>query len=122
MPKYATFFTYSGDAWARMVNDPADRAAAVRAAIEGVGGELMAFFWMMGPWDGFAVYSVPDEVAAASLAVGVARTGRVARLETFQVIDMDEGKRALELAGEVARSYRPPGAPRDWREGYDELG
>ena len=25
-------------------------------------------------------------------------------------------------AGSVARSYRPPGAPADWREGYDALG
>src|SRR5262245_6689076 len=105
-----------------MVQDPADRAAASRAAIEAVGGELMAFYWMMGPADGFAVYSVPHEVAAASLAAAVAGSGRIVRQKTFQVLDMEEGHKALELARDVARSYRPPGAPRDWREGYDELG
>jgi uncharacterized protein with GYD domain len=122
MPKYVTFFTYTSEAWGRMVEHPDDRAEAARAVIEGVGGDLMAFFWMMGPSDGFAVYSVPHEVAAASLGAAVAGTGQVARQETFQVLDMDEGKRALELAGAVSRSYRPPGAPRDWREGYDQLG
>ena len=122
MPKYVTFFSYTSDAWARMVERPDDRAAAARAAIEGVGGELLAFYWMFGPSDGFAIYSVPDEIAAASLGVSVAGTAQVARQETFQVLDMDEGKQALELAAAVARSYRPPGAPRDWREGYDQLG
>lgn len=122
MPKYVTFFSYTSDAWARMVQRPDDRAAAARAAIEGVGGELLAFYWMFGPSDGFAIYSVPHEIAAASLGVSVAGTSQVARQETFQVLDMDEGKQALELAAAVARSYRPPGAPRDWREGYDQLG
>ena len=122
MPKYVTFFSYTSDAWARMVERPDDRAAAARAAIEGVGGELLAFYWMFGPSDGFAIYSVPNEIAAASLGAAVAGTNQVARQETFQVLDMDEGKQALELAREVARSYRPPGAPADWREGYDQLG
>ena len=122
MPKYVTFFTYTLDAWARMVDRPEDRAEAARTAIEAVGGELMGFYWMMGPSDGFAVYSVPNEVAAASLAAGVAGSGRVARQETFQVMDVDESRQALEQAAAVARSYRPPGALADWREGYDQLG
>ena len=122
MPKYVTFFSYTSEAWARMVDHPDDRAEAARAAIEGVGGELLAFYWMLGPSDGFAIYSVPNEIAAASLGAAVAATDQMARQETFQVLDMDERKRALELADAVARTYRPPGAPRDWREGYDELG
>jgi uncharacterized protein with GYD domain len=122
LPTYVTFFTYAREAWARMVDRPDDRAEATRTAIEGVGGQLEAFYWMLGPWDGFAVYSVPTEVAAASLGAGVARSGRVAQQQTFQVIDMEEGRQALEMASAVARAYRPPGAPADWREGYDQLG
>jgi hypothetical protein len=30
MPKYAIFFSYSSDTWARMINTPGDRAAAER--------------------------------------------------------------------------------------------
>jgi uncharacterized protein with GYD domain len=122
MPKYVTFFRYTGEAWGHMVEHPEDRAEAARTAIEAVGGELMGFYWMLGPSDGFAVYSVPSEIAAASLAAGVAGSGRVARQETFQVIDMVEGRQALELAASVARSYRPPGAPAEGRREYDELG
>ena len=122
MPKYVTFFSYTSEAWARMVKRPDDRTEAVRSAIEAVGGELLAFYWMLGHSDGFAIYSVPHEIAAASLGAAVAGTNQLARQQTFHVLDMNEGKQALELAGEVARSYRPPGAPRDWREGYDQLG
>jgi uncharacterized protein with GYD domain len=122
MPRYVSFFTYSGEAWAGMVRRPEDRAAAARAAVEDAGGEMECFYWVMGRMDGFAVYSVPDEVTAAGIAAAVAGSGRVARLETFQVLDMDEGRRALERARDVARAYRPPGGPSDWMEGYDQLG
>jgi uncharacterized protein with GYD domain len=122
MPRYVSFFSYTAEAWARMLKHPEDRAEASRAAVEGAGGQLEGFYWMFGPWDGFAVYSVPDEIAAAALSAAVSGAGRLARQETFQVLDMGEGQRALERAGAVSRTYRPPGAPRDWREGYDQLG
>jgi uncharacterized protein with GYD domain len=122
MPKYVSFFSYTAEAWARMVKHPEDRAEAARTAIEGAGGRLESFYWMFGPWDGFVVYSVPDEMAAASLSAVASGTGRLFRQETFQVLDMDDGRRALERAAAVARTYRPPGALTDWREGYDELG
>lgn len=122
MPKYVTFFTYTNEAWARMLNDPEDRAEAARTAIEAAGGRMESFHWMMGRADGFAVFSVPDEISAAALLAAVASSGRVARVETFQVLDMADGQRALERAREVSRTYRPPGGPADWREGYDALG
>ena len=122
MPRYVTFFTYTGEAWARMLERPEDRAEAARTAIEATGGRMDSFYWMMGRADGFAVYSVPDEISAAGLLAAVASSGRVARVETFQVLDMTEGRRALERARELSRTYRPPGAPSDWREEYDALG
>ena len=122
MPTYVTFFTYTAEAWARMVDDPPNRAEAAAEAIAGAGGELIAFYWMLGNDDGFAVYEMPDEIAAAGLAAAVARTGRLERSRTFQVLDMDAGRRAVERARELARAYRPPGAPADWWAEYDRLG
>jgi uncharacterized protein with GYD domain len=122
MPTYVTFFTYTADAWARMIDDPPNRAEAAAEAIAGAGGELIAFYWMLGNDDGFAVYEMPDEIAAAGLAAAVARTGRLERSRTFQVLDMDTGRRAVERARELARAYRPPGAPADWWAEYDRLG
>lgn len=122
MPTYVSFFTYTGEAWAAMVEHPADRADAARAAIEGAGGQMTSFYWMLGEADGFVVYAMPDEVAAASYSAAVAGSGRIARHETFQVLDMIDAQVALERARDVARSYRPPGAPSSWRVEYDQLG
>ncbi len=30
MAKYVTFFTYTSDTWARMIQNPGDRSAAIR--------------------------------------------------------------------------------------------
>jgi uncharacterized protein with GYD domain len=122
MPTYVTFFTYTAEAWAGMVDDPPDRAEATAQAIAAAGGRLISFYWMLGNDDGFAVYEMPDEIAAAGLSAAVARTGRLERSRTFQVLDVDAGRQAVERARELARAYRPPGAPADWCEEYDRLG
>jgi uncharacterized protein with GYD domain len=122
MPRYVSFFRYTGEAWARMTKNPADRSEAARATIEDAGGTMEAFYWMLGSSDGFVIYSMPDEVATAAFSAAVASSGRIARQETFQVLDMAAGREALERARDVSRAYRPPGAPGDWRAEYDQLG
>jgi uncharacterized protein with GYD domain len=122
MPHYVSFFRYTGEAWARMVQYPADRAEAARAAIEAAGGTMEAFYWMMGEHDGFVVYTMPDEMAAAAYSAAVEASGRLARQETHQVLDMGDVVKALERAREVSREYRPPGASANWRAEYDALG
>ena len=122
MSKYVSFFSYTGEAWGQMVNDPADRAEAAQAAIERAGGEMDSFYWTLGHFDGFVVFTMPDAVAAAAYSAAVCASGRIARQETFQVLGQADARAALERAGEVSRSYRPPGAPANWRAEYDALG
>jgi uncharacterized protein with GYD domain len=120
MPRYLTFFSYTGEAAARMVDRPADRATAARGVIEAAGGRLEAFYWMFGEHDGLAIYEVPDAVTAGAVALAVATAGMVSDLTTHQLLDADEIRLALERAASLAPAYRPPGAP--WREDYDALG
>jgi hypothetical protein len=40
MARYAVFFSYTSDAWARMIKSPGDRTAAVRQLDGSVGGSL----------------------------------------------------------------------------------
>jgi uncharacterized protein with GYD domain len=122
MPRYVTFFSYTSEAWAGMLQRPEDRAEAAREIIEGAGGDLDCFYWMLGRADGFAVYSVPDEIAAAGLAAAVASSGRLERTETYQVLGMEDAQRALERASAVSSAYRPPGGPENWMAEYDQLG
>jgi uncharacterized protein with GYD domain len=120
MARYVTFFSYTGEAAARMVERPADREAAARAVIHAAGGRLEAFYWMFGAHDGLAIYEVPDAVTAAATSLAVAGTGLMRSIETHQLLDAQEALLALEQAARLAPAYRPPGT--DWREDYDALG
>ena len=42
MAKYVTFFTCTSEAWARMIQNPGDRAATVRQLADSLGGRLSA--------------------------------------------------------------------------------
>ena len=40
MAKYVSFFTYTSDVWARMIQSPGDRTAAIRQVAESLGGSF----------------------------------------------------------------------------------
>ena len=66
MAKYAIYFTYTSDTWARMIKSPGDRTAAVRQLAESVGGSLESVYWMFGAHDGIVIFDAPDPVRAAA--------------------------------------------------------
>lgn len=121
MPSYISLFTYTGDAWHDMVKTPADRAEAARAVIADAGGHMTAFHWMLGPYDGLVIYTMPNEVAASAFSAAVSTSGLIARLETHQLLDSGQAMDALAMAHELRRSYRPPGASENWRAEYDSM-
>ena len=120
MPKYLAMFSYSPEAMAAMIENPADREPAIRHVLESVGASLEVFYWMFGEHDGLAIYEVPDAVTAGAVALAVATTGMVSDITSHQLLDSDEVRLALERAASLAPVYQPPGAP--WREDYDALG
>ena len=109
MAKYAVFFTYSSDTWARMINNPGDRTAAVRQLTDSVGGSLESVYWMFGAHDGIAIIDVPDSVRAAAVSVAVGSTGSFKHLETHEVFTQDQLGQALSHARAAAQAYQPPG-------------
>jgi uncharacterized protein with GYD domain len=122
MAKYLTFFSYTGEAAARLVGYPEDRAKAARAVIEGAGGRLETFYWMFGDYDGFVIYEVPDARTAGAVAIAVATSGLLKTIKTQQLLDSADALAALRQARAVASTYEPPGGREAWREGYDRLG
>ncbi len=109
MAKYAIFFTYSSDAWARMIKSPGDRTAAVRQLAGAVGGSLESAYWMFGAHDGFVVVDVPDSVSAAAVSVAVGSTGSFKHLETHELFTQDQLGQMLARAKDAAQAYQPPG-------------
>jgi uncharacterized protein with GYD domain len=109
MSKYAIFFTYSSDTWARMINNPGDRTAAVRRLADSVGGSIESLYWMFGAHDGILIADTPDAVSAAALSVAVGSTGAFKQLETHELFTQDQLGKMLGRAGEAVQAYQAPG-------------
>ena len=121
MSTYLTFFTYDKDVWRSMVQRPEDREGAARKVVEAAGGQLLAFYWMLGDDDGLVIFEVPNATAAAAVSASIAASGRISRLRTVHLLDSKEVRGSLELAKVIAPSYQAPGGlMENWRAGYDE--
>ena len=119
MLRYVTFFSYTGEAWERMIKSPGNRANAARELIEEIGGEMESFYWMLGAWDGLVIYQVPDVASAAALAGRVTSSGLLRGISTHQLMSSDEGHEALLKAQAAAGAYHPPGTQRGWHADYE---
>lgn len=109
MAKYAFFFSYTGDTWQRMIQNPGDRTAAVRQLLGELGGSLEAMYWMTGAHDGLVIADIPDSVGAAALSVSVGSTGAFKTLETHELFGQEQLARILARAKDATGAYQPPG-------------
>jgi uncharacterized protein with GYD domain len=109
MPKYAVFFSYSGATWARMINSPGDRTAAVRRLADSVGGSIESMYWMFGTHDGIVIADLPDSVSAAAVSVAVASTGAFAHVQTHELLSQEQLGQVLQKASDATQAYQPPG-------------
>lgn len=108
MPKFITFFSYSGESAKAMVDRPSDRAAAAKALTESLGGTLEAFYWMHGKHDGFLITELADGATAASLALATASTGAITNVVTHEIFGADEQGGIVQGAKTARDAYRPP--------------
>ena len=122
MPTYMTLFDYTNAAWHEMVERPEDREAATRAVMEANGGRLIAFYWMFGDYDGFAIYEATDDVAAATVLAGITATGRIEKMATYSLLTGEQAQRVLEMAKSASTDYAPPGGPRAWFSDFESHG
>ena len=110
MTRFVIFFTLTGQTISRFIDQPSDRAAAVRALLEPVGGKLVSYDFMFGEDDGMVVFEVPDSQTAAAISLAVSSTGVFGRVHTHELIPSEDLPALLERARSARQSYRPPGA------------
>ena len=122
MLRYVSFFSYTGEAWDRMIKQPGNRAHAARTLIEEIGGKMEAFYWMLGDWDGLVIYEMPDVAAAAAFSGRVTSSGLLKSVSTHQLISSGEGHEALLKAISAGGAYQPPGTQREWHADYETGG
>ena len=108
MPLYLSRFSYTPEAWARLIGNPEDRRVAAQSYIESVGGTLHGFWYAFGDHDGYTLWEAPDNVSMAAVAVAISSGGALSSLETTVLLTVEETMDALRKAEQVR--YRPPGA------------
>ena len=106
MPLYLGRFAYTQQAMKAMAANPQDRSVAAREATESVGGKLLGYWFAFGEFDGVFLAEAPDNATAAGLAMAVAGSGALSKLETTVLLDMEEAQEAMRKA--AGGTYRPP--------------
>lgn len=105
MPKYLLQVNYTLDGVQGVVSKGGSaRKAAAQAAAESVGGALDSFYFAFGGTDVFCVADLPDNAAAAALALTVTAAGGAA-VETVVLLTPEE----IDGATQTGVSYTPPG-------------
>ena len=108
MPFYLERFSYTPEAWARLIKKPEDRRVVARAVVEKLGGKLHGFWYAFGEHDGYVLIEAPDNVSAAAFSVGISAGGSLRSGETTVLLTVEEAIEMLEKAQGLP--YRPPGA------------
>jgi uncharacterized protein with GYD domain len=106
MPKYLVQASYTAEGLQGLIRDKASgRHAAVRRAIESLGGKLESLYYCFGDYDVVLVAELPDNVSAAAVGITVCASGLV-RTKTTPLLSVEEADAAIARTVE----YRPPGA------------
>jgi uncharacterized protein with GYD domain len=99
MPFFCHQVSYTKEAWAKLMQNPQDRLEAVRAPIEKLGGKMHTSFFAFGPFDVIAITEMPDNIAAAAIAIAFAAGGSVQSIQTTPLMTAAQAVEALRKAG-----------------------
>jgi uncharacterized protein with GYD domain len=81
------------------------RKAAAQAAARSAGGKVESFHFALGSTDAYVVADLPDNAAAAALALTVSAGGG-ATVATTALLTVEE----VDKAADTKLKYRPPGS------------
>jgi uncharacterized protein with GYD domain len=105
MPKYLFEAKYTAEGAKGIIKEGAGaRRAAIEKAAASVGGKLECFYFAFGDVDAYVIADLPDNAAAAAMALTVGASGK-ASTKTVVLLTIDDA----DAATKKAVSYRPPG-------------
>jgi uncharacterized protein with GYD domain len=105
MPKFMVHGSYTAEGLKGLLKEGGSgRRKAVESAVEAMGGHLEAFYFAFGDADVVAIIDVPDNITAATLAIGIASTGTVG-LKTTVLMTPEE----VDQAARKTLSFRAAG-------------
>lgn len=107
MAKYLVTADYKSNGTAGVLKEGGTgRRAAVKHAIEALGGKMEAFYFAYGHVDAYVICDMPDPINGIALSLAVNASGAVV-VNTTPLISPED----VDAAAKKAVSYRAPGAP-----------
>src|SRR3954447_19453716 len=106
MPKYLYRASYSGDGSSAIrSHGGTTRRDATADLAESVGGSMESVYFAFGEHDLYTVLDLPDNEAAAAVALTVNSTGAI-RVQTTVLLSAED----VDAAGRRSIDYRAPGS------------
>ena len=109
MAIYITQGRYTPDAVKGMAAKPENREKAVGEFMDKAGCKLHGLYLTFGEYDFLSICEAPSEKAMAAALIAGAAAGGVTGLKTALAIPAKDAVKAFELAGPLAKSFKPPG-------------
>jgi uncharacterized protein with GYD domain len=97
---------YSQASAKAMIDHPQPREDVIRKTCESLGGKLHSFFFAFGEYDAVVTVDLPDNRAAAALALAIGSTGSVSKYITTVLMTSAEAVEAMKGA-QMVRYARP---------------
>lgn len=88
MPAFVSLFNFT-DQGIRNAKQTAERAKAVRAAIEAAGGSFVGIWWTLGQYDGVLIGVAPNDETVMRLLLATGMQGNV-RTVTMRAFGEEE--------------------------------
>ena len=105
MPRYLVTGSYTADGIKGVLKEGgSSRRKAVEDAVKAMGGKLEAFYFALGEDDVIGIVEGPDNVTAATFAMGIGATGTV-RIKTTVLLTSEE----IDQAAKKVMHFRAAG-------------
>lgn len=109
MTIYISQGRYTESAIKGMAAKPEDRATEVAKLAQAAGGRLLSYYVTFGEYDFLAVFEGDDNLDMLAALIGAGATGGVTDLRTTVAVTSIDATKAMEKAGQMAKSFRAAG-------------
>ena len=108
MSLYMFKASYTSASIKAMVENPTDRSGMIAKACETFGGKMLHFLMAFGEDDAIVICELPDDVAAAAISAQVGASGGCSKINTIQLLSIEDWVKACTMARDVSSGYEAP--------------
>ncbi len=101
MSLFMTQFSYTSEAWAKLVKNPEDRVAPLKAMAEKLRGRVIDFYHCFGEYDGIVIMEAPDENAAAAIVLAATAATHLKATKTTLLQSVNDARASWSMAASV---------------------